>query len=63
MSDLFFKLQDRTVKKLYETGAVAQGLDVITLSIRLRSIMNIMKIPLHKKFFFDMSYEPNLYLL
>jgi hypothetical protein len=27
MSDLFFKLQDRTVKELYETGAVAQGLD------------------------------------
>jgi len=26
-TDLFSKLQDRTVKELYETGAVAQGLD------------------------------------
>jgi hypothetical protein len=28
VADLFFKLQDRTVKELYEPGAVAQGLDI-----------------------------------
>jgi hypothetical protein len=27
LADLFFKLPDRTVKELYESGAVAQGLD------------------------------------
>jgi hypothetical protein len=28
LADLFFKLQDHTVKELYEPGAVAQGLDI-----------------------------------
>jgi hypothetical protein len=27
LTDLFYKLQDHTVKQLYEPGAVAQGLD------------------------------------
>jgi len=27
LTDLFFKLQDHTVKELYKPGAMAQGLD------------------------------------